>query len=243
MQSIEPNFEKSQDDADVVVFSNHALFAYTLRKLLQENTSLKAAFLPVCAAYCPRLSPQFSGLLVMSIDPCDASTVPLIARLRESLPQARLLAALLPTVGSLPLSSLQQQVDSIWTDRSSLTELLEAVIMTLKGGNWFTREQVWAEAKGGMGAVGSVAGVRQAQLTTRELQILALMHQGRSNKWIAEHLFLSVSTVKNHLSHIFDKLGAANRRTAVLKAVELGLLPQVGQPEVLFEEPGLQGPQ
>ncbi|MCO6451100.1 MAG: hypothetical protein J5I90_09975 [Caldilineales bacterium] len=62
------------------------------------------------------------------------------------------------------------------------------------------------------------------QLTERELEILAFIAQGASNQEIANQLFLSVGTVKNHISHILGKLGAQNRTEAVAVARHIGLL-------------------
>jgi DNA-binding NarL/FixJ family response regulator len=52
-------------------------------------------------------------------------------------------------------------------------------------------------------------------LTTRELQALALMRQGLSNKQIAERLDISVNTVKKHLAHAYEKRGLHNRRQSI----------------------------
>jgi LuxR family transcriptional regulator, maltose regulon positive regulatory protein len=62
-------------------------------------------------------------------------------------------------------------------------------------------------------------------LSERELQVLGLLADGRSNKAIAEELFISLDTVKRHVSHVLDKLGAANRTQAVARARELKVLP------------------
>jgi LuxR family maltose regulon positive regulatory protein len=61
-------------------------------------------------------------------------------------------------------------------------------------------------------------------LTPREQEILALMAEGASNREIAERLVVTVGTVKGHVNHILDKLGAHNRTGAVARARELGLL-------------------
>ena len=62
-------------------------------------------------------------------------------------------------------------------------------------------------------------------ITTRELEILALVARGFSNREIATQLFVSENTVKTHCARTFDKLGAARRTQAVLRGKELGLLP------------------
>lgn len=62
-------------------------------------------------------------------------------------------------------------------------------------------------------------------ITARELEILALVARGLSNREIATQLFVSENTVKTHCSRAFDKLGAARRTQAVQRGKELGLLP------------------
>ncbi|GAC1373708.1 MAG: response regulator transcription factor [Ktedonobacteraceae bacterium] len=60
-------------------------------------------------------------------------------------------------------------------------------------------------------------------LTEREREILSLVASGSSNRQIAESLYLTEGTVKNHMSSILGKLGVRDRTQAALKAKELGL--------------------
>lgn len=63
------------------------------------------------------------------------------------------------------------------------------------------------------------------RLTERESEILVLLADGLGVAQIARQLFISESTAKTHISRIYEKLGAANRAQAVMKAVQSGLLP------------------
>jgi len=63
-----------------------------------------------------------------------------------------------------------------------------------------------------------------SRLTGRERQVIAAIVEGASNKDIAKQLRLSEQTVKNHLSHVFDKLGVSNRLELALYAVHHQLL-------------------
>lgn len=60
-------------------------------------------------------------------------------------------------------------------------------------------------------------------LTEREREILILVAKGSSNRQVAESLYLTEGTVKNHMSSILGKLGVRDRTQAALKARELGL--------------------
>jgi DNA-binding NarL/FixJ family response regulator len=61
------------------------------------------------------------------------------------------------------------------------------------------------------------------ELTEREMEVLALIAQGRTNEEIAKRLVLSLKTVRNHVSNIFSKLQVADRAQAVIRAREAGL--------------------
>lgn len=61
-------------------------------------------------------------------------------------------------------------------------------------------------------------------ITERELEVLALVAGGFSNREIAAQLFISESTIKTHCARAFDKLGASRRTQAVQRGKELGLL-------------------
>src|SRR5262249_42910145 len=60
-------------------------------------------------------------------------------------------------------------------------------------------------------------------LSAREVEVLALVAQGLTNREIAERLVLSERTVINHLSHIFNKTGVENRAAATAYAFRNGL--------------------
>ena len=66
-------------------------------------------------------------------------------------------------------------------------------------------------------------------LSEREIEVLSHLGEGRSNREIAEQLFLSEGTVKNHVTGILTKLAAPDRRAAVERARECRLLPGHGE--------------
>lgn len=61
-------------------------------------------------------------------------------------------------------------------------------------------------------------------LTPREVEVLGLMAQGRTNREIAQSFVISVGTVKNHVEHIIAKLEVSDRTQAVVRALELGVI-------------------
>lgn len=61
-------------------------------------------------------------------------------------------------------------------------------------------------------------------LSTREMEVLECLAQGKTTAQISEDLFISDNTVKTHVRHILNKLEASNRAEAVSKATQFGLI-------------------
>lgn len=62
-------------------------------------------------------------------------------------------------------------------------------------------------------------------LSQRELDVLKLIAKGMSNDQIAQTLFISPHTVKNHVSNVYRKMGMDDRTQVAITALRLGLVP------------------
>jgi DNA-binding NarL/FixJ family response regulator len=94
--------------------------------------------------------------------------------------------------------------------------------------------QIWASAKQLNYLIESLSGLKPVQvvnadgemvLSAREQEVFRLLAEGRSNRAMAEALKLSEHTIKNHLFHIFYKLGVSSRTEAILYAMRRRVLP------------------
>lgn len=85
-------------------------------------------------------------------------------------------------------------------------------------------QQHLMRAVAGKSSPSRAADLPHASLTEREVGILRLIAEGRSNKEIAAALYLTEGTVKGYVSTIFDKLGVEDRTQAALYAVRHGLV-------------------
>lgn len=66
----------------------------------------------------------------------------------------------------------------------------------------------------------------ESGLSSREMEVLECLAQGKTTIQISSELFISENTVKTHVRHILEKLEASNRAEAVSKAAQLGLIGQ-----------------
>jgi DNA-binding NarL/FixJ family response regulator len=107
--------------------------------------------------------------------------------------------------------------------------VVEAIELTARGES-FIEPSVTAKLLSHFSRLATTQSKREAPqplaepLSSRELDVLAHLASGRSNKEIAAELGIAEGTVKNHMSNVIAKLGALDRTQAALRARELGLI-------------------
>ena len=106
-------------------------------------------------------------------------------------------------------------VDGFISKSAPIVELLKAIAM-VRGGGRYLSEGLPQRAPGSRG-VG-------AGLTARERQVLQLLSEGLRPGEIADKLYLSIKTVKNHLTSIYNKLEVETGAQAVVEAFQRGLV-------------------
>ena len=113
--------------------------------------------------------------------------------------------ALAPLLAQLPASPYRDQILALWAAE-------QTAMLTQQAG------------PGPVTAPRTLHQPLLEPLSTRELEVLRLVVADASNQEIAARLVITVGTVKNHMTNILGKLGVANRRAAIRRAAELGLL-------------------
>ncbi|MFE9917003.1 response regulator [Micromonospora sp. NPDC005553] len=110
--------------------------------------------------------------------------------------------------------------------RSSARDLIAAV-RTVAAGEAVLSAEVTGAVLDRVRATGPATRVELAayQLTARETDVLALIGAGLNNNEIAERLYLSMSTVKTHVTNVLAKTGSRDRVGAAILAIQAGLTP------------------
>ncbi|MCX6306901.1 MAG: response regulator transcription factor [Bacteroidetes bacterium] len=114
------------------------------------------------------------------------------------------------------LEAIKSGADGYILKKTSPTKILDSIRQVYDGGAALTpmvAKQVMAFLKPAAAVPGS-----PSQLTAREKEILTLITQGMTNEVIAEKLFISIQTVRNHIKNIYDKLQVHSRAQVVVKA-------------------------
>jgi DNA-binding NarL/FixJ family response regulator len=143
--------------------------------------------------------------------------------------------ALCPQSRTIAISDDQVETDIVeamrrgargFLDKESPVELFTKCVRKVHTGEiWLSGRLTEAvlHAFGSQQTPGKLDG--KAELSRREMEVIQLVIQGYKNRDIAQKLFISEKTVKNHLSAIFNKLGVADRLELTLYAFERRLFP------------------
>ncbi|WP_042224439.1 response regulator transcription factor [Oceanobacillus manasiensis] len=117
------------------------------------------------------------------------------------------------------VEALRQGANGFLLKTSESAKLIAAVHSCMKGG-LIIHEEVAAKVMPKLLERSTQSPHREVSLSERELAITKLVGEGKTNKEIATALFLSVGTVKNHLTHILQKTGQRDRTQLAIYALK-----------------------
>src|SRR5436305_6871970 len=217
--------------ARLVIADDHELSRAGLRAMLTGQRGLEvvgeAANGREVLALCRRMQPDLA-LIDVRMPEMDG-----MAACRSIKQECPATSVILITVHENPeylLEALKAGTAGYIFKDTTQPELLAAVRRVLRGESILNKELVvrvlrhFAAQTSSQEEFPSEQVSPPEQLSPREREVLELLTQGQTNRKIAQHLTVSVSTVKNHVEHILAKLGVSDRTQAAVRAIELGLL-------------------
>jgi DNA-binding NarL/FixJ family response regulator len=207
----------------VVLVDDHALFRRGLRRLLEGH-----GFQVVGEGSHGRAAVQLTTELKPDVVVCDLSMplmggVEAIGHIVAADPDARILVMTISGEDEEVLDALLAGATGYLLKDARAEEIVRAVHAAAAGESAIS-PRVAARVVTRLRQAGrpQVADLPE-RLTDREVDVLRLLATGKENSAIAQDLYLSPKTVKNHVSSILDKLGIENRIQAAVVAVKQGL--------------------
>jgi two-component system nitrate/nitrite response regulator NarL len=221
--------DKHDPSVRIVIADDHTIFRDGLRRLLEAEPELEvageAADGAEAVSQTRRLTPD---ILLLDL---AMPRVPGMDALRElsSVDEALKTKIIVLTAAVERLQivqALQMGARGVVMKEAATQLLMKAIRTVMSGQYWIGREAVGDIVDFmRMNASGEKAP-RNFGLTKREMEILAAIVAGLSNKEIARRFALSEDTVKHHLTNIFDKVGVASRLELALFAINNHLTEQ-----------------
>lgn len=117
------------------------------------------------------------------------------------------------------LQALREGANGFLLKTSDSTKLIEAVYSCMKGGMTI-HDEVAAKVMPRLLEGASEKSSVDVDLSRREVKVTHLVGQGRTNREIADELYLSIGTVKNNITHILQKTGLRDRTQLAIFAVK-----------------------
>lgn len=208
----------------VLIADDHQLFRDGLRALLLSAADMDVVGEAASGAEAIRLAAEtIPDVILMDIQMPDMDGIQATRHILAATPQAQVLMVTMFEDDQSVFTAIRAGARGYVLKGARHQEMLRAIRTVAGGGAVFSPEI--AARMTSFFASTRTANPQEAfsDLTNRELEILRLIGQGRSNAEIAEALIISVKTVRNHVSNIFSKLQVADRTQAALRAREAGL--------------------
>ncbi|MEJ0090124.1 MAG: response regulator transcription factor [Limisphaerales bacterium] len=194
----------------------------TLRKYLAEVISDTPGHRCVCACASAEealieIPVHKPNVVLMDIHLPGESGIACTARLREKLPNLQVIMLTVYKDIKMIFQALKAGACGYVLKRSDDREILEAIAEVRAGGAPMTSEIARMVVRSFMESAKISDANGTDQLSSRELEILALVAEGCPNKEIASRLSISNGTVRTHLMHIYEKLHVRCRTEAAAK--------------------------
>lgn len=161
-------------------------------------------------------------IVLMDVRMPGISGIEATARIRESVPTTRILMLTVSDEEEDLFDALKAGAVGYVLKGTDLGELKGAVEAVYNGDS-FVSPQMATKLIAEFTALTTEQRYRRPRITRREQEILQLIARGMSNKKIAEELYISENTVKNHVRNILEKLQLNSRIEAAMYAVKAGL--------------------
>jgi len=165
-------------------------------------------------------------VILMDIGLAEVDGISAARRIKEAEPNIRILMFTSHESDDDIFAALAAGADGYALKTIPTSQLILAITTIVDGAGWLDPGIAGRvlRACASASSMSSRSGTEKFSLSPRELEVLSLVVEGRSNQEIADKLVLSLDTVKTHMRHIMEKLSVSDRTQAAVKAMRQGLV-------------------
>ncbi len=220
----------SNAQVKIVIADDHPIFRDGLRRLLEAEPGLQVVGEAADGAEAVALAAQLQpDILLLDL---AMPRVPGMETLRElAISRSPVRTILLTASVERPqiVEALQLGARGVVLKESATQVLLKSIAAVMAGSYWVGKESVPDLKELVLDSATPEQPAERYGLTRREMQMVAAIVEGSSNREIAQKFNVREDTVKHHLTSIFSKLGVATRLELALFALEHRLVAKTGK--------------
>ena len=207
----------------LLIVDDHPVVRDGLRAMLSTQPDFQVVGEAVNGAEAVRLAAHLKpDVILLDLEMPDLDGVSVLTQIRASDPQARVIIVTAYDTDERIVQSVVAGAQGYLLKGAPREEIFHAIRVVHTGGS-LLQPIVASKLMQHMSQQASQPADGDG-LTPRELEVLCLLAQGKSNKQIAAELVITERTTKFHVSSILSKLAASNRTEAVKIAVQRGLV-------------------
>jgi DNA-binding NarL/FixJ family response regulator len=162
-------------------------------------------------------------VVLMDVTMPEVDGVEAAAEIRRNQPETKVVMLTMHADSDVLAAAVRAGADGYLVKDCSIEEIADAVRTTAQGETLMS-SNVAASMLDELRRIQDSGGAEDRVVSAREEEVLQLIADGCSTPEVAERLFISQKTVKNHLASIYQKLDARDRTQAVLAAVRMGIV-------------------
>lgn len=202
----------------VLLVDDHDLIRQGLRRAFERESDFTVVAEASGVAECLELATEHKPeVAVIDINLKDGSGLDAVVQLRKEYPEMGIVVLTMYDDDQHLFKAMEAGASAFVPKSVSTDQVLAAARHAASAPHAFSAADLAEAMRRRMSPTGP-------RLSTREAELLELLSEGLSVSAVARRMYISESTVKTHMSKLYEKLGASNRAQALMSAIRLGLI-------------------